>query len=175
MVIALNFTRANALGSRVKEGRIMIEVEGDIWKYKANLICIPTNGTIKQNGELVMGAGVAKQCVARFPTIALRFGQLVRNQGNEVHCLNINDIEGNLQLLATFPTKHHWAQKADIALIIYSAQMLAYLINLFPQKIVVLPRPGCGKDTGGLLWDNVKPHIQDILPDTVHVINLPGA
>jgi len=39
----------------------MKEVIGNIWNYynKGNWIVITTNGTIKKNGEAVMGRGVA--------------------------------------------------------------------------------------------------------------------
>ena len=38
-------------------------IKGNIFDYigKVDAICITTNGTIKSNGELVMGAGVAKE------------------------------------------------------------------------------------------------------------------
>ena len=39
----------------------MKEVKGDIWNFynKGYWIVIPTNGTVKRNGEAVMGRGVA--------------------------------------------------------------------------------------------------------------------
>jgi len=60
----------------------MIEVEGNIWEAKCTFICITTNGYVKGNGELVMGRGVALQCVSRDNSIAKKFGESVQLYGN---------------------------------------------------------------------------------------------
>jgi len=37
----------------------MKEDKGDLWGYPADYRCVTTNGVVKPNGKLVMGAGVA--------------------------------------------------------------------------------------------------------------------
>ena len=59
-------------------------VTGDIWKYPADVICIPTNGFIKRNGAAVMGRGVAKQATQRFIGIEFTIGEHLKWNGNEV-------------------------------------------------------------------------------------------
>ena len=46
----------------------MKEITGDIWDYhkQGHWIVITTNGTVKSNGEAVMGRGIALQARAKF-------------------------------------------------------------------------------------------------------------
>ena len=110
-----------------------------------------------------MGRGVALQASQRYPGLALKIGQAVKLRGNRLHMMGS---------LCTFPVKHEWHQKADKALIVQSARQLQILADACQKEIgpwrFVLPRPGCGN--GGLTWDEVRPLIEDILPDNVHVI-----
>ena len=47
----------------------MKEIKSDIWKVKADWICVTTNGKIRADGRAVMGAGIAKDAKIRFPDI----------------------------------------------------------------------------------------------------------
>lgn len=49
----------------------MKEVYGDIWEYhkQGYWIVITTNGFVKKNGCAVMGRGVAKQAVTKYPSL----------------------------------------------------------------------------------------------------------
>jgi len=136
-------------------------VTGDIWDYPADVICITTNGTIKKNGEAVMGRGVALQAVQRFPGVAKDLGENLQRWGNFPHILKSE--------LVTFPVKHHWHERASLDLIKESAVQFAVHVKCFPELIFVLPRPGCGN--GGLRWEEVEPVISSLLPDNVHVID----
>ena len=135
-------------------------VFGDVWDYKADCICIPTNGTLNRFGECVMGRGVAQQATRRLPGIAAEIGKSIKRQGNRLYMM------GNL---CAFPVKHNWWEKADLALIEQSAYDLGQLATDYPAKVFVLPRPGCGN--GQRTWEEVRPVIEDILPDNVHVID----
>ena len=149
----------------------MIEVEGNIWDYKCAILCILTNGIVTAGGNLVMGAGVARQCKDRHPEIPQIWGKRVMRYGNKFY-LTSNMDKG--RLLAIFPTKFHWTKPADKALIRLSAmQLRGLLFSMSTTTIVALPRPGCSN--GGLDWSEVKPLIADILPDNVHAINFLGA
>lgn len=140
----------------------MREATGNLWEADGKFIkCITTNGITKRNGELVMGRGVAKQAVDRFPSINYDLGNLVKRNGNIVYYLEQFNI-------ASFPTKHDWCSKSDIELIKRSCYQLNAILDKL-NRLAVLPRPGC---SNGLLdWEReVKPVISQILSDRVWVI-----
>lgn len=149
----------------------MIEVKGNIWEYKATVICITTNEIVKKDGSLVMGRGVAKQCLDRNPGVEFEFGSLITENGSKFQVLKTIDSL-SLRLLAMFPVKQHWNQPAKLTIIQRSAQELGLIASQAQNAIFVLPRPGCGN--GGLNWDEVKPVIEFLLPNNVHIISLPG-
>jgi len=142
----------------------MKESTGNLWDAKPEFIkCITTNGIVKQNGELVMGRGVALQAMQRYPRLPYILGSYVKSSGNIVYYLKELNI-------ISFPTKNNWKDKSDIQLIVKSCvQLNATLENI--NKYAVLPRPGCSN--GGLDWEReVKPVISRILSDRVWVITL---
>lgn len=139
----------------------MIEIVGNIWQYPAHKIVITTNGTVKSNGELVMGRGLALQAKTKFPNLAYDLGQAVTLNGNHVQ-----RIPKYLSLIS-FPVKHNWYEKADLKLIERSCFELKHIID--SDLIYVMPRPGCGN--GKLSWNEVKDLVA-ILPDNVHIITL---
>lgn len=141
----------------------MIEVFGDLWTYPADAICITTNGTVKKNGEVVMGKGCAYEATKRIPKIALKLGSLIGHKGNQVYVVNNDE-----PWLISFPVKHNWWETADIELIEKSACELVSWTNFYGWDSVVLPRPGCGN--GKLAWDDVKGVIAPILDDRFKVI-----
>ena len=51
----------------------MLEVQNDFWQEiednSYDAICCTTNKIVKNNGELVMGAGIAKQFKAKYPDL----------------------------------------------------------------------------------------------------------
>ena len=136
-------------------------VKGNVWTYPAHVVCIPTNGFIKRDGKGVMGAGTAKQARDRYRYIRLEtiLGRELRDKGNHVTYL--------MPWLLTFPVKHRWSEPADLDLIRQSAQELTDLQD--SSLTYVLPRPGCGN--GQLKWEDVRPIIESILPDNIHVID----
>lgn len=140
----------------------MKEVYGNVWEYKADVVCIPTNGVFN-NGRAVMGRGVAEQALIKYPKVATLLGDSLEQYGNHLTPLFAD--------LVAFPTKHHWREQADLDLIKQSATELSAFVD--PELTYVLPRPGCGN--GRLSWEQVKPAIEDILPDNVHVIELEEA
>lgn len=126
-------------------------------------LCITTNGTVKANGECVMGRGCAREAAERFPGLALALGRHIRLGGNVPSSLLANGIY-------TFPVKHNWFENADLTLIQASAQWLSLQATFHKDRVYILPRPGCGN--GHLRWEQVRPVIADILPDNVWVISL---
>lgn len=156
----------------------MLEDRLDIWTEPCDAICITTNGFVKVNGALVMGAGVAGQAQARYPAFPKIAGAAVKRHGNIVMAFHSDHLERNHfydppsnQWFITFPVKHKWFESADLELIEQSANQLMTMLSepaFSSWKKVLLPRPGCGN--GHLSWDQVKPVIQPILSDRVVVV-----
>ena len=138
----------------------MILVYGNLWDYDANWRGVTTNGVVKANGELVMGAGVAKQANDRYPGLAARLGNQVANFGNTVYF----DRDS---FTFSFPTKLHWRDKSSLNLISQSTDRLCEIAEATPRNVYVLPRPGIGY--GHVSWGDVFP-IVTRLPNNVHII-----
>lgn len=125
-------------------------------------VCITTNGVIKQNGEAVMGAGVAEEAALRFPELPKLLGQYLAKYGNRVFWFPE-------WRLITFPTKKHFKWPSQIGLIKTSAEQLVELCNKRGlEGPIYLPRPGCGK--GRLDWNDVRKHLEPILDDRFIVV-----
>jgi len=159
---------------------LMKEITGNIFdpNLGADAICVTTNGVVKSNGELVMGAGIAKQFAERYPGLAKALGDHISTYGNRVchigHRPSINQLKADPTLkgwdIFSFPTKHHWRDPSDLKLIAQSARTLVLGLDKFwPEyKKIILPRPGCG--LGGLKWADVKAVIEPILDDRFYII-----
>jgi len=134
----------------------MLESRSNIWSSSARFICVTTNGIVRRNGALVMGAGFAKQVRDRFPGIDLYFGKAVGAVGN----VPLIYSPGNGRYIISLPTKHDWKDKSDLKLIVESVSHIVSLMQ--PHDTVALTRPGCA--LGGLDWDTqVKPAIEPLL------------
>jgi len=144
----------------------MLEQQIDLWTVKDGFLCITTNGTVKKNGEAVMGRGCAKELATMVPNFPKLFGAGLQLNGNHVML-----FQPFLHYwIITFPVKHHWHEKADIKLIKKSCLELVDLMQKNSMNKVYLPRPGCGN--GHLDWDkDVKPVIKDLLPDNVIIVS----
>lgn len=153
----------------------MKEITGSIFhQIDADAICVTTNGVVKANGELVMGAGIALIFAKKWPSLPIELGNAVKKNGNIVHVnrgwtISPNRLETMPSYhIVSFPTKHHWKDKSNLELIRQSAEQLVDLTNKQQWKKVVLPRPGCG--LGQLDWETVKAVIEPILDDRFYVI-----
>lgn len=148
--------------------RAMLEVVGDLFTYSPVSVCettkvlrcVTTNGVVKANGNLVMGAGVAKDAARKFPDLPHLLGQLVDERGNHVFILDQFGV-------ASFPTKHNWKDNSDLDLIQQSCRELLWLSKKWDY--VILPRVGCG--LGGLDWEQqVKPIVEKYFEDNKFII-----
>lgn len=133
----------------------MIEIKGNLWDYwnPAHVVLITTNGTLKKNGECVMGRGCALEAKQRMPWIAKRLGDQLKQRGNVPSLLT----EEPLSPIFSFPVKHNWWEEADLDLIKRSLEGLYEIMATigFQKQPFILPRPGCGN--GRLTWEQVKP------------------
>jgi hypothetical protein len=138
----------------------MKERKVDLWDAPA-VIVITTNGTVKINGEAVMGRGCAAEAKELFPKLPKLLGQKIKSEGNHVHLLRYS--------IVSFPVKHAWWEKADLLLIQRSARELVQKANAYGWRDIWIVRPGCGN--GGLQWEHVKPVIKSILDDRFTVVH----
>ena len=149
----------------------MLEVTGDIWDFhrQENWIVIPVNGAVKNNGEAVMGAGLALQAAQRFPELPKELGSWITDSGTNVYW------HGYKTYIITFPTKHrNWRADSCLGLIEESAWSLKRWNDSAQLPIsVYLPRLGCGERTGRLQWSDVKPILEQHLDDRFTVVSQP--
>ena len=153
----------------------MLEVTGDFWEYGFNpflaydaLVCT-TNHIVKNNGKLVMGAGIAKDFRDKFTDLDLKWGNRL-NRKKHVLGVMAEQVDGLHRIYAvSFPTKYDWRHPSSIDLIENSAKVLAGLTDLMGWNRVLMTRPGCG--CGGLEWSKVKPVIAPLLNDRFVVID----
>lgn len=143
----------------------MIEVRGNLFDQRGWL-CITTNGYVKNNGRAVMGAGCAKTIRDQVKDIDLALGRHITTRGNVVGPIG----SYNNNPVFSFPVKHNWWEHADPALIRKSAQSLReYWLSCLDGDMenafdVWIPRPGCGN--GRLRWEDVKPILEQELPES---------
>lgn len=154
---------------------------GNIWSAweTADLFLFTSNGVLKRNGELVMGAGIARQVRDRFnnqrlPLIIGRSIAALANTEPELYDFRQNAYKYGLLVstrwpkakLGAFQTKMNWKKKSPLPLIQFSTNKLIEWTKENPKAEVHLTMPGCGH--GGLSQSEVLPLIEK-LPDTVNV------
>lgn len=137
---------------------------------KVSAICITTNGFVKNNGEAVMGMGIAKQMAERYPELPAILGTAIRMHGNRVNYLmKIGDtaiysfpvkpislLVPNPDAINRLVVKHAQAKtnvgatvpgfhcKANVEIIRRSALELLEVYKSDNLSHVLLPLPGCG-------------------------------
>lgn len=158
----------------------MREARGDIWQLvgEGEAVVITINGDLTKEGRLVMGAGIALEAKQRIKGIDRIWGDQVARHGLQTFGLMPVHLRPRWDAFA-MPTKYHWREKADLDLIVKSAEELAEIVDeevrmgewyreehpeaptIYPN--IWMPRPGCGY--GGLRWEDVKPLLDPILDD----------
>lgn len=156
-------------------------------------IGIPTNGFIKRNGDGVMGAGLAKEAMSRFPGISYELGSHLKKNGNTVGWLltqpqilaipvkpvsiKINTqsdfkyilsrVKNNYSIGSTVPGFHC---KASISLIKQSLIQLIDFIGKYCLNKVYIPLLGCGN--GGLSYSkDLFPLLSKLeIPDSITLV-----
>ena len=154
----------------------MIEIKGDFWEHEhqwLGIVCT-TNTTLKNNGELVMGAGIAKDFAIRIPILPKLWGDKVKSGHKTVIVTDMCGVDGNYEpMYIALPTKHDWKLPSPEELVIQSCKEMLFLINSIARLElgngkILMTRPGCGN--GGLKWENVKPKL-NFLDDRFTVIS----
>ena len=157
--------------------------KGNLFQLPCDALCITTNGFVKANGECVMGKGCAKQLVTYYPQAPRLLGQRIKQNGNVVQCFMhagvpiiafpvkpISAVFDGTNAVAHMAIKFKlgdtipgWACKADINIIIESANQLRAIADRDNLTNIILPYAGCG--AGELDWTDVYPILNSILDD----------
>lgn len=134
----------------------------DIWLDFDSLdyVCITTNAMTKSDGNLVMGAGIAKQASLREKQLKISWGKQLRENKK------VNRLYGLLSYdkYIAFQTKIDWKNPSTVEIISYSVNKLRALANKYPEKLFGLPYPGI--NNGKLTKQQVEPLLVN-LPDNV--------
>ena len=132
----------------------------DFLKTEKNIaICVTTNHMLRNNGNAIMGAGIAKAALKYAPDAEIILGKHI--QANKLTPCVLHEINGNYML--SFTTKNDWRDKSKIDIIINSCYGLIDIKKQLGIDKIYLPPVGCG--LGGLNWSDVKTAIKDILDD----------
>lgn len=131
----------------------MVEMKvtkGSLWdgEFDDQVKVVPVNLGWKKNGENVMGRGVAKQAMKRYPSLPDWYGWRCEGMASR----GIVEIHRYYDLLM-FPVKPlfktapwlSWQRSADLDLVEESAKLLAFMCR---GERIALPLVGCGN--GGL-------------------------
>lgn len=121
----------------------MILRTGDMWKVynQADLFLITTNSTIKNNGRLVMGRGIARQARDKFPGLDLALGRKIPHLG--IYGLLISENFPTAKLGA-FQVKTRYDQKAELSIIAESTAQLKRWASEHKDLQIHLNFPGIG-------------------------------
>ena len=137
---------------------------GNMWDDYDNVdyFLITTNSTIKNNGAVVMGRGIAKTVKDKWYGIDVTFGRKITETCGSGGFYGVL-FDDNIGF---FQVKYHWGDQARLDLIESSTAALWLLASAAPDKKFALNMPGIGN--GGLAYSLVKPLV-DELPDNVDI------
>ena len=139
------------------------------------IFLVTTNNVLKTNGELVMGAGVAKQATLRFPKIAFIMGETIRKLPTDYNFFILDEVPswntlyGQHIYVGAIQTKRHYRDNSDIELVRNSIKKLNEFANTINTNINC-PLPGVG--LGGLKAEVVK-KLTNSSPNNVKYWTLP--
>lgn len=159
-------------------GIVAIYRSGNIWSVyqSADLLLIPSSGTLTRDGCLVMETSAARAARDRFPGLARRLGLALLPtpalycEGSRVHCFALHVGEGKL---GVWQTKLYWRDPVSPVLVSAAVQRLSALLSLRPLSAVHLCLPDDAPLDGGAI--ELRPLLSP-LPDEVTVWTpAPGA
>lgn len=142
---------------------------GNIWSkfYCSNAFCITTNSYIRNDGELVMGAGIALQAKKIFDDLPLALGRKIKKKCGHLGVYGtLPSNRKEIDKIVAFQVKRHFKNKADLNLIQKSASQLSTIATKYPNKRLDINFPGIG--AGGRDVEEVMPIVKQ-LPDNVHI------
>jgi len=135
--------------------------KGNILQAEEDYICFTANSVIKRNGELVMGAGVAKAFRDNFKGISLEFGNKIEHL-SEFNLLVIDRI-------IALQTKIHFKNPSPIDLIDRTISKLNEFALENSNKTIAMTL--LGTLNGGLDENMIKSKLNK-LPDNITVYEI---
>lgn len=142
---------------------------GNMWNafHETDAFCITTNSYIRNDGELVMGRGIAKQTKEIFDGVPLAFGNRIEEKCGHLGVYGVLPCNRNeIDKFVAFQVKTHFRNDADLGLIDKSASRLSEVAMSYPDRRFDLNFPGIGN--GGRDQDEVMPLLKG-LPDNIHI------
>ncbi|GEM_PF-2385044 len=141
---------------------------GDIWTVydQTDLLVITTNSTVKANGALVMGRGVAQQARDRIRGLDRYLGRQIESTCGSRGEYNLLTAIWPRVRIGALQVKYHYTHPADPELIARSLAALRTWIATHHPRRVDMVFPGIGN--GKLRRADVLPLLQS-LPPLVHV------
>lgn len=133
-------------------------IKGNILDSKADYLCFTVNSVIKNNGSLVMGAGVANAFRDKFKDIDKIFGREI------LHLSEFNLLQ--IRSVIALQTKVHFKDKSDINLVSRTIDKLGEFALMNKDKTIAITYVGTG--CGGLDKDLVKSRL-DLLPNNIEI------
>lgn len=138
---------------------------GDMWSAydEADLMLVTTNSTVRQDGQLVMGRGAAKQAKERFPQVPVAYGDAVAKLDHVTYGIITPDEVGLDCKVGIFQVKLHYRKAARLDIIRVSCLQLRERVRTGQiTGNVHLNYPGIGN--GGLPVDKVQAILDTFLP-----------
>ena len=136
----------------------------DLYTSKVDVKCFTSNGVVKGNNELVMGAGTAKIVKDMYPDLPAYFGSVLVNQftkNNGVYKYGF--LFHGVTKIAALQTKFHFKDNSSVELITYSLGKLSVFANANKGKLIGIPIPGIG--LGNLDYKEVEYLLQGLPPN----------
>lgn len=153
----------------------MKTITGNLWDFQTQVKVIPTNGIVNSRGLAVMGAGVAKQAAARWPSLPIIVGQRLQRYHNRVYVVDVSPpyrVREHMGCLTvvTLPTKDDWREPSSENRLRMSLTQLAAAQRMHDWHEVYMPEPCTGN--GGMSWEKVEPILREYLSDAFTVVRL---
>ncbi|WP_287373198.1 hypothetical protein [Oceanithermus sp.] len=129
----------------------MILRKGDLFRDSdADVLLVTTNGVLKRNGELVMGAGAARAAARLNPRLPAILGKSIqlRYRPEPTGVYRYGVLYSTRLGLGAFQTKLHFKDPSTVELIRFSAEVLAGEARRHPERTFAVNFPGVG--LGGL-------------------------
>lgn len=142
---------------------------------KFDVVFITTNATLNNKGELIMGAGIARQAMTLFPELPKLFGKKIKyildKKHNKWYGIAFADVDNSISKhkVAAFQTKVSPYEISNIKLIRFSTECLVEFAMNNPHLNIALNYPGIG--LGQLDKSDVEPIVK-MLPDNVTIWEL---
>lgn len=139
---------------------------------KTDAFCITTNSYIRNDGEVVMGRGIAKQAKELFDDLPLALGKKIEKTCGHLGTYGVMPSNrSEIDQMVAFQVKTHFKNDADLSLIEQSTKSLGQIAHKYSERRFDLNFPGIGN--GGRSQDEVMPIVEQ-LPDNVHVWRFRG-